>query len=480
MRYWKRSLSLLSAAALLVLSTGCGAASASPTAKTEPVTITVWNYYNGDQLESFNRLVDEFNETTGQEKGITVESYSQGSVDDLETNVLAAAEGKVGADPMPNICSSYADTAYTLDQMGQVEDLSGYLSEEERSEYIPNYLAEGDFSGDGSIKIFPVAKSTEVLFLNQTDWEPFAAATGATYDDLKTIEGVISTAEKYYNWTDSQTAQPNDGRALIGRDAMANYFLIGAKQLGCSIFQVENGKMVLNFDKDVIRQLWDNFYVPFLKGYVAASGKFRSDDVKTGTILGYIGSSSSSTFFPSQVVTDDSDAHDIERLVLPCPVFQNGENYAVQQGAGMIVTKASDAEVRASVEFLKWFTAPEHNIAFSVGSGYLPVTTAGNNMDAIRSSGLDLSSPMEQVLSTAVSTINSSSLYTTPAFPNALSARSILEYNLSDCAKADRAAVVDRMAQGQSFEEASAEFLSDDYFEAWYASTLPALQEFEG
>ena len=42
-------------------------------------------------------------------------------------------------------------------------DLSDYLTDEEKSEYIDAYLKEGDFSGDGSIKIFPVAKSTELL-----------------------------------------------------------------------------------------------------------------------------------------------------------------------------------------------------------------------------------------------------------------------------------------------------------------------------
>lgn len=51
--------------------------------------------------------------------GVTVESSSQGSVNDLETNVLASVEGKVGADEMPNIFSAYADTAYTVDQMGK-------------------------------------------------------------------------------------------------------------------------------------------------------------------------------------------------------------------------------------------------------------------------------------------------------------------------------------------------------------------------
>lgn len=324
MLHFKSGIAALCAAALL-LTSGCGTAapasvaSAAPVDAGSPVSITVWNYYNGDQLDAFNSMVDEFNETVGKEKGIEVSSYSQGGVSELETNVLAAAEGKVGADPMPNIFSGYADTTYALDQMGMVVDLSDYLTEEERSAYIDGYLEEGDFSGTGSIKIFPTAKSTELLFLNKTDWEPFAEATGATYDDLQTIEGVVETAEKYYQWADSLTPEEGDGKAFFGRDAMANYMLIGARQLGCTIFDVQDGKMTLHFDKEVIKTLWDNYYVPFIKGYFSASGKFRSDEVKTGNIIAYVGSSSSSSFFPSEVITSDTESHPIEREVLPAP-----------------------------------------------------------------------------------------------------------------------------------------------------------------
>ena len=42
-----------------------------------------------------------------------------GSVNDLETNVLNSAEGKVRAAEMPNIFSAYADTAYTIRSDGQ-------------------------------------------------------------------------------------------------------------------------------------------------------------------------------------------------------------------------------------------------------------------------------------------------------------------------------------------------------------------------
>lgn len=442
--------------------------------------ITVWTYYNGDQLESFNKLVDQFNETTGREKGIRVESASQGSMSDLETNVMDAAQGKVGAAAMPNIFSAYADTAYALDQMGMLVDLSQYLTEDERAQYVQGYLDEGDFDGDGSMKIFPVAKSTELMFLNETDWEKFARATGAAYDDLSTVEGLVATAGAYYDWTDAQTPEPDDGKALFGRDAMANYMLVGARQLGDTLFEVQDGKMTLNFDKDVARKLWDNYYVPFVKGWFAAIGRFRSDDIKVGNVLAYVGSNSSATFFPTQVMVNDTESYDIDMTVLPSPKFAGGEDVAVQQGAGMVVTAGTEEEINASVEFLKWFTQPENNISFSVDSGYLPVTTAANDMEAIKTSGLELSPKMERILSNAVQSVKNNTLYTPSAFAGGNKARNVLEYSLSNLASADRATVQERVVAGQPAADAEAEFLTDEYFDAWYGGICTALEKYAG
>lgn len=477
-RIGMRRLAAFAAAAALVLGlVGCGGAQSTAQGNTEPVNLSVWTYYNGDQLESFNKLVDTFNNTVGKEKNITVESYSQGSVNDLETQVMAAAQGKVGASAMPNIFMAYADTAYAMDQMGELADLAPYFTDEERAAYVDSYLTEGDFDDSGSIKIFPVA---ELLFLNDTDWKLFAAATGARYSDLETVEGLVKTAEAYYNWTDAQTDTPNDGKALFGRDAMANYMLIGAKELGETIFDVKDGKMTMGLSEDVARKLWDNYYVPYIKGWATASGHFRSDDIKIGSILAYIGSNSSATYFPTQVMLSDTESHDIELKVLPTPHFEGCEKVSVQQGAGMAVAKTTDAEVEASVVFLKWFTQPENNIAFAVGSGYLPVTHAANDMDAIHSSSLALTGNMENVLMEAVDAVNTNELYTTKAFEGGTDARSKLNYSMSDLATADRATVEERLAAGESAEEAEAEFLTDEYFEAWYQSLCDALSQYEG
>lgn len=473
MEQYKKIISVLCVGGILAAAmTGCGnSTKTTKTASEHPISLTVWTYYNGDQLETFNSLVEKFNTTTGKEKGIQIESQSQGSVSDLEQNVMDAAQKKVGASEMPNIFSAYADTAYTLDQMGMVVDLGTYLTDEEKEKYISSYLEEGDFSGDGSIKIFPVAKCTEELFLNKTDWETFAGDCGVSDEDLQTVESMLAVAEKYYDWS--------GGKAFFGRDAMANYMLIGAKQLGCTLFEVKDGKMTLDFDKEVVRRLWDSYYVPFVKGWFAASGRFRSDDIKTGNILAYTGSTSSATFFPTQVMADDNISYDIEMKVLPSPVFEGGEAYAVQQGAGMVVTRGTEEEEAASMEFLKWFTELENNIAFSVGAGYLPVTVEANDMAEIKKN-TKLTSSMEEILSEGVETVTNNTLYTSPAFKGGADARSILEYAMSDQAAKDREAVLGKLEKGISEEEAEAEFLSDAHFESWYESTLKKLQALEG
>lgn len=478
----KQIKSLLCGLCAAALALGCGGCSGSAGSEVpaKVTDITVWTYYNGDQLESFNSLVNQFNETVGAQKGIKVSTESQGSVNDLETSVMDSAEGKVGAAAMPNIFSAYADTAYALDQMGMVVDLAPYLTEEEKAQFVEGYLSEGDFGEDDSIKIFPVAKSTELLFLNDTDWQAFAAATGATYEDLSTMEGLVATAGKYYDWTDARTAAPDDGKALFGRDAMANYMLIGAKELGSTLFTVENGKMTVNLTEDVARKLWENYYVPFVKGWFAGEGRFRSDDIKTGNVLAYVGSNSSATFFPKQVQVSDTESHEISLKVLPNPSFAGSEEVAVQQGAGMVVTKSTPEEEAACVTFLKWFTQPENNIQFAVGSGYLPVTHAADDVTAIENSGLDLTDSMKDVLANAIDAVENHELYTPKPFAGGTDARKVLEYSMSDLASADRAAVEEQIAAGVSAAEAEALYLTDEYFENWYQSLCTKLSAYEG
>ena len=86
---WKKAAGILCLCALLAGLTGC--------AKKEPLSLTVWTYYNGEQLGAFNEAVEAFSATVGRDKNIVVSASSLGSVNDLEQNVMDAVRGKVGA-----------------------------------------------------------------------------------------------------------------------------------------------------------------------------------------------------------------------------------------------------------------------------------------------------------------------------------------------------------------------------------------------
>lgn len=455
----------------LLLCMGCS--SQSHLDPKNPVTVKLWNYYTGKQLESFNGLVETFNETVGKEKGIIVEVTGFGNVNDLGQSVLDAVNKKVGAQAVPDIFAAYADTAYQVDALGMVEDLSQHFSEAELSKYVDGYIEEGRF--DEGLKIFPTAKSTEIMMINMTDFNKFAKVSGVTLDQLSTIEGVVEVSKKYYEYTDSLTAAPNDGKAFFGRDAMANYIVIGLKQLGHDIIQVKDGKATLDFDKESVKKLWDNYYKPFIYGYFAAEGRFRSDDVKLGNIVSFVGSSSGATFFPTQVIMDDETSYPIDVKVIEAPLFKDGKKYAVQQGAGMVVTKGDAAHIEGSVEFLKWFTQHQQNIEFSIDSGYLPVMKEANDMDVITKTMEIDSQLMKEVIETSVNTVNHMELYTTKACQNGTQLRSQLEKCLQEKASADRQQIKSDLKSGKNQSDVFKKYENDENFEQWYKEAYDTL-----
>ena len=446
-----------------------------------PVSLTLWHYYNGAQQAAFDELVEEFNATTGKEKGIYVEGYSQGSVSDLEKAVSDSVAEKVGAQPMPDLFSTYADTAYAVQQQGKLADLKQYFTEDDLSGYVDAYIQEGYFHDDEALYLFPVAKSTEIMMLNKTDWKPFSEATGIGTDQLDTMESIVEVAKNYYEWTDAQTPNvPDDGKAFYGRDSMSNYFVIGMKQMGVDIFDVTDGEVTIRAEKEQIRRLWDNYYVPYVNGYFASLGKFRSDDVKTGDILCYTGSTSSSMYFPDEVVLDDGNKP-IDYEVLSAPIMKDGERYNVQQGAGMAVTKSDTVHEFAACEFMKWFTEKENNLRFVCESAYLPVRKDANNVktldQVIKEENLHVSDKTYDCLESILSQSDSIHFYTTKCFNNGYATRKVLDFNLSDKAVADKAAIDEAVAAGTSRAEAVASYVTDEAFETWYESFCQALEK---
>ncbi|MDR0937360.1 MAG: extracellular solute-binding protein [Oscillospiraceae bacterium] len=446
-----------------------------------PVVITVWHYYNGTVLDAFDALVQRFNETVGMDKGIIVEGYAYGSVSELENNVIASVNKEVGSAALPNVFASYADTAYAAEKVGILANLDDYFTKSKQEEYADSYIEEGKIGFDGELRIFPIAKSTEVFMLNDTDWKPFAEAYNLSYDNLTTLESLAEVSKQYYEWTDARTPDvPNDGKAFYGRDSTANMFIIGSMEFGEEIFQVEGGKGEINVSEKVMRKFWDCYYVPYISGYFSSYGRYRSDDVKTGELLSYIGSTSSSEFFPASVTVNDA-TYPIDCKIMPVPHFENSEKYLVQQGAGMVVTKNEPLYELASAEFLKWFTDVDNNTVFSALSGYMPVKKAAISYEFIseklKETGQSISVITDETLRIALVEMSDSKLYTNKAFEGGAAARNVLGSNLQNKAVADREKVINLLDDGASLKDAVAGFASDEQFAEWLAAFEAELQK---
>lgn len=429
----------------------------------EPQVLTLWHYYNGMQQQIFDRLVLEFNETVGLEQGIIIVPMSQGGVNDLADKLMASASRKTGAAEMPDIFAAYADTAHAVNKMGLVADLSAYITEAEQAEYIDSYMDEGVLDAQGGLKVFPIAKSTEMMLVNKTEWDAFAAANSVDASMLATWEGVAEVSRMYYEWS--------GGKAFFGRDAFANYVLIGSLQLGVEMFQVEGGEMTLNIDEKVMRRLWDNFVVPYVNGWFGAYGRFRSDDVKTGQLVALVGSTSGALYFPQEVTRDDGTTYPIECMALPLPNFEGTEPCAAQQGAGMVVSKSTPEKEYAATVFLKWFTQAENNIVFSLDSGYLPVKKAANEPEILQAAmeQQGVTGLLRDIINTAVSITGNYRLYTNNAFDNGYEARQVADTSMMNAAIAASDQLADLLKGGMERQAAIDLVAGDAAFNEWLA-----------
>lgn len=338
--------------------------------KKTPTTLTLWHNYGGQLKNIMDEMVDEFNDTVGKKEGLLINVTSISGSATLHEKLTMAANEDPGAPQLPDITCAYPKTATLLAEKELLVNLDNLFTDKELSAYLPKFLEEGRLL-DGSLYVFPTAKSTEVLFVNTTIFNRFAEETGASIDDLKTFEGIFHTAKLYYEWTDGKTPDiPNDGKAFYVADSLFHFSYLGCKQLNSNL--LFNNK--IDFDNEAVKNVWENYYISAIKGSYALFDGYATDLAKTGEIVCSTGSTAGVAFLSPTVTYPNNTIEDAVYEILPYPTFKNGKKIAIQRGAGMCITKSNKEKERLAGIFIKWFTSPENNLRFVSTTGYLPVT----------------------------------------------------------------------------------------------------------
>lgn len=349
----------------LLLLAGC---SVAPGNSEQPITINIWHVYGAQTDSPLNDFIETFNQTVGKEQGIQVEVSMVSNNKNIHKNILAAANQDPGASQLPDIFVAYPQTVLAMPDENILVDYHDYFTEEELSAFVPAFLQDGEVKG--RLVCLPVAKSTELLYVNQTAFDRFSAATGVPLSQLSTWEGLFSAARTYADWTDRQTPdQPNDGKALFVHDFHFNYFQVGVQSLGESFFDGENIAFGPCFET-----VWEPYAKACLSGGVWLGGGYATDPLRTEDTIVSVASSASVLYFSNEVIHPNNITEQIKLTVLPCPVFENGQKMVMQRGAGMCTVKSTPQRERAAITFLKWLTEAERNTQFAVSAGYMPVT----------------------------------------------------------------------------------------------------------
>ena len=436
----------------------------------EPVVLTMWHVYGNQTDSPMNAMVSEFNQTVGKEQGITIQVTQISNTNAIHEAVLAGAKKEPGAASLPDIFISYPKTVLAMPDPSVLVNFDDYFTEEEKKDYLPAFVQEGYIND--SLSVFPVAKSTELLFVDKTLFDRFAQDTGADIEDLSSWEKLFDMSVAYYNWTDAQTPDiPFDGKTLMVHDYNFNYLQLGVETLGGNFFDGDK----INFCPQ-LKAVWMPFAKAAIQGGIWLQEGYATEALRTGDAIISIASSASVLYYEDVVTYSNNISENIEVVARPVPVWNQGNKLVMQRGAGLCVTKSTAEREKAAMIFIKWLTAPENNVRFVTQAGYMPVTEGG--FDKLPDSIGSLDNKKYRSLYQAfMDTQAEYSFYTTPQLSTYLSLEEITESNFRSLLRSAREEYLTEVstwedantAEGRKRADKLAETLAETYYSKYQA-----------
>lgn len=353
---------LLSYMLVVILSTAClSGCNKTELDKSKPVTLTMWHVY-GEQADSpMNKLVDEFNRTVGQEKGIIINVTGMSSAYAIGNKLIEASSGKADAPDMPDLFFGHKSNALQLG-LDKLVDWNELVEKESLDGFIPEFLADG--LENDKLYVFPVTKSTHLLFICGTQFDRFSEATGVTYESLSEWDGFFDAAQKYHEWS--------GGKTFCSLDYPIRLAELAALSAGEDNVFNENG--TYSFESNTFKSFMDRMDEAIIKGYIGISDLYANTQIMTGEVMSGIGSSAAILYYNDTVTYPDNTQEPMNLKILPIPQLKNGKKLITQAGVGLLAHKTTSQKAEAASIFAMWLTEPQRNLDFAAITGYMPVT----------------------------------------------------------------------------------------------------------
>lgn len=339
----------------LVRSALAAAALSLAAAASAQTTIDFWYAVGGDQGATLQEMITEFNATN--EWGIRVNATFSGSYGDTAQKVMASLEagalpqgGLIPAGPLWTCrVGNYLLEEYMAGEEGLSEDY-----------FFPVLLEYNRY--DGHLCSLPFNNSTMVMFYNKDlmaragldpeappqTWDELVAQATAIVENVPGSIGVEVRDEAW--WLKGLILQ-NSGQ-IVNDDATA------------PTFQEEAGVGALQFWKDLIDA-----------GLMPPGQHDVSRDLFLAGRVGFLMASTASV-----ATVSGGASFDFGTAMLPGNVRRG----TTVGGAALVMFPSTPEKELATWRLLKFLTSVDNSIKFTIATGYVPISPAAAESEAIR------------------------------------------------------------------------------------------------
>jgi len=332
-------------ALLIAVVAGCRSTSSK-------TTVTFWHAMGGESQKTLRAMVDRFESTHAD---IHVELVGMGNYDALSQKLM----GAVAARNPPVIAQMYENWTTQLHAGGELVYLDSFvhgpdgLSAEDLADVYPALLENN--SWDGKLLTLPFNKSVPVYYYNV----PMFAAAG--YPEFPKTWPEFRRAANLLTRRDAA-----GGVEVWGAAGGTDIWIFGSMlyQRGGRFLDKEDGQPLFNGPEGVEALRFQVDMVLADKVQNTDVGRTPMDDFLVGRMATLTGSST----WRAPVVDKES----FPVGMAPVPTW--GIPAAIVYGTNVgMFRRASPEQKAAAWKFIKWFTSPEQQVEWSLGTWYVPI-----------------------------------------------------------------------------------------------------------
>lgn len=423
----------------------CGCSKSNIPNNSNPVTLNIWHVYGSQTQSPLNSLIDEFNSTEGKNNGITINVVSVTSSSAIDKALFASSHNEPGAEAMPDLFTAYPRVIEIIGK-DKLLTWNEYFSDEELASFSDDFLAEGYF--DDSLLMLPIAKSSEVLYVNQTLFDRFRIETDITYKDLENFDSLFKVSCIYYDWS--------GGKHFIQFNDFYNYSYAGMKSQNAEFIKDNH----LQLKSEAFKNIWMPLAKAAIYGGICLEDGYAASRWKTAEIISNIGSTADVLYQPDKVIYSDNTSEAITAVTFPYPKFNDNFLGTISRGGGLFAIKNSDERKnQAAYIFAKWLTKKENNLNFATQTGYIPVTKEAFNL-LLSDINVVKNSNYHSMYNTISFMNNEYTFYSLPLYTNSSDVQLNFEKNVKAVLKAAHNQYKKRTASGEDSDKVLNELIN--------------------